>query len=150
MPIGDQVSFDPYADGSEGGPFGVVIAEDAGPPLNADVLWEDGVIGSAIPQASLRKVFRPPLFIIGRIGGWQRLSSSPVGVAGSTPKSPAAGGLLIGGFQLGAYDSVSPDDPTYSWVTQDNGRGRKLVEEDGSGQGDRIDSALIDGHERNS
>lgn len=152
MTIKDQVTFTPHTDspGVCGGPFGTVVGETVGPPDTADVLWENGQLDLAVPQAALSKVFPPVGFQAGRIGAWQRLNNFVFGAAGTTPKSPGAGGVLLGAFQLGAYGAGSADDPAYAVISQDNGRGRMLVVEDGAAVVARTQNVLIDGTERNS
>jgi hypothetical protein len=109
--------------------FGTVIAESGGPPINAaTVLWHNGEVSIDVPIIALSKVFNlsTSLQQAARILKWVQLRGFPffsddVDDSGF-PKSPAASGLVVDAYELGAYDAQVPEGDTYNVVAMEDGR----------------------------
>lgn len=120
--------------GDQPHPVGIVTAEDnVAVPPTADVMWQDtGRVQSAIPQPTLRKQFATlPTYMLLRDLRWLQLTTYPSQDDGDgEARSPAAGGLLIGQFLLGAYGADDPDvDYAYGILTTNNGEATFLFTE---------------------
>lgn len=135
MAIGDFVMFPPLVGvGDMPHGYGIVIAENNGAaPPTADVMWQDtGKVQTAIEQPQLMKVFGTvPVYMLLRDMQWLQLDTYPSQAeADGEPRSPAAGGLLIGQFMLGAYDAAEGDpELAYGRLAINNGENTVLFTE---------------------
>lgn len=133
MSVGDWVirQAETFVGSTLGSPLlGRVIAEAAGPPATAHVVWQNGDESAAYLQSSLLRVFDPGAVSIENaenVAKWVQLGFYPVrevdaGVVeetGDPPKSPAAAGLVVRAYGVGGYGAGAPSTEQFVMSTYD-------------------------------